>query len=109
MENLCKWVNVRLVTDVKRLDKLASKLTFVSSKIFNENLMAVQELKENLTLNRPAYVSMCILDISRIKMYEFHYLYIKKRYGDRAKLLFTNTDSLTYKIQAILERQRDVQ
>ena len=99
MENLRKRVDVRLVTDVKRLDKLTSKPTFVSSKIFNENLMAMHKLKENLTLNRPAYGGMAILDISKIRMYDFHCNYIKKRYGDRAKLLFTDTDSLTYKIE----------
>ena len=54
MENLRKRVDVRLVTNEKKLDKLTSKPTFVSSKIFNENLMAVQKIKETLTLNRPA-------------------------------------------------------
>ena len=56
MENLCKRVDVRLVTDEKKLDKLTSKPTFVSNKIFNENLMAVHKVKETLTLNRPSYV-----------------------------------------------------
>ena len=59
MENLRKWVDVRLVTDEKKLGKLTSKQTYVSSKIFNENLMAVHKVKETLTLNRPPYVSMC--------------------------------------------------
>ena len=100
MENLRKRVDVRLVTDEKKLDKLTSKPTYVSSKIFNENLMAVQEVKETLTLNRLAYVGMCILDLSKTLMYDFHYNYIKKKYGNRARLLFTDTDSLTYKIEA---------
>ena len=100
MENLRKRVDVRLVTNEKKLDKLTSKPTYVSSKIFNENLMAVHKVKETLTLNRPAYVGMCILDLSKTLMYDFHYNYIKKKYNNRARLLFTDTDSLTYEIEA---------
>ena len=92
MENLRKRVDVKLVTTYKKVDELTSKPTYVSGKIFNENLMAVHKIKETLTLNRPAYVGMCILDLSKTLMYDFHYNYIKKRYGDRAKLLFTDTD-----------------
>ena len=100
MENIRKRVDVRLITDEKRLLKMVSKPTYVSSKIFNENLVAVHKIKETLTLNRPAYVGMCILDLSKTLMYNFHYNYIKKKYGNKAKLLFTDTDSLTYEIEA---------
>ena len=100
MENIRKRVDVRLVTDEKKLLKYSSKPTYVSSKIFNENLVAVHKIKETLTLNRPAYVGMCILDLSKTLMYDFHHNYIKKKYGDKAKLLFTDTDSLTYEIEA---------
>ena len=98
MENIRKQVDVRLVTDEKKLLKMAAKPTYVSSKIFNENLAAVHKIKETLTLNRPAYVGMCILDLSKTLMYDFHYNYIKQKYGSEAKLLFTDTDSLTYEI-----------
>ena len=100
MENLHKRVDIRPVTDEKKLDKLTSKPTFVSSKIFNENLMAVHKVKETLTLNRLAYVGMCILYLSKMLMYDFHYNYIKKKYSNRARLLFTDTDSLTFEIEA---------
>ena len=100
MENIRKRVDVRLVTDEKKLLKLASKPTYVSSKIFNENLVAVHKIKETLTLNRPAYVGMCILDLSKTLMYDFHYNYIKDKYKEKARLLFTDTDSLTYEIEA---------
>ena len=100
MENIRKRVDVRLVTDENKLSKLTSKPTYVSSRIFNENLVAVHKIKETLTLNRPAYVGMCILDLSKTLIYDFHYNYIKKKYGDKAKLLFTDTDSLTYEIEA---------
>ena len=99
MENIRKRVDVRLVTGKKKLSKLASKPTYVSSKIFNENLVAVHKIKETLTLNRPAYAGMCILNLSKTLMYDFHYNYIKQKYDNKAKLLFTDTDSLTYEIQ----------
>ena len=99
MENIRKRVDVRLVTSKEKLLKLASKPTYVSSKIFNENLVAVHKIKETLTMNRPAYVGACILDLSKTLMYDFHYNYIKHKYGNKAKLLFTDTDSLTYEIE----------
>ena len=100
MENIRKRVDVRLITNEKKLLKYSSKPTYVSSKIFNQDLVAVHKIKETLTLNKPAYVGMCILDISKTLMYDFHYNYIKKKYGDKAKLLFTDTDSLCYQIEA---------
>ena len=90
MENLRKRVDVRLVTSEKKLNKLTSKPTFVSSKIFNENLMAVHKVKETLTLYKPAYVGMCILDLSKTLMYDFHYNYIK-----RSIIIEPNSCSLT--------------
>ena len=100
MENIRKRVDVRLVIDEKKLLKYASKPTYVSSKIINENLVAIHKIKETITLNRPAYIGMCILDLSKTHMYKFHYNHIKKKYGDKSKLLFTDTDSLTYEIEA---------
>ena len=100
MENLRKRVDIKLVTDEKKLVKLSSKPTFVSSKIFNENLVTVHKIKKTITLNKPAYVGMCILDLNKVLMYDFHYNYIKNKYGDKAKLLFTDTDSLTHEIEA---------
>ena len=78
VDNLRKRADVKLVTDEKKLMKLTSKPTFVTSKIFNEKLVAVHKIKETLTLNRPAYLGMRILDLSKTLMYDFHYNYIKK-------------------------------
>ena len=98
-ENLRKRVDVRLVTDQNKLSKLASKPTYVNSKIFTEDLVVAGKIKETLKLDRPAYVGMCILDLSKTLMYDFHYNYIKKRYNNKAKLLFIDTDSLCYEIE----------
>ena len=42
---------------------------------------------------------MCILELSKVLMYEFHYDYIKNKYGNNSKLLFTDTESLMYEIK----------
>ena len=99
MENLTKRCNVKLGTDKDHFLRLASKPTYVWSKIFSENLVAVNMKHERLKLDKPSYVGMCILDLSKTLMYDFHYNYIKRKYGDRAKLLFTDTDSLCYVIE----------
>ena len=66
--------------------------------IFNENLVAVHMKKTKLYFNKPVYLGMSILDLSKSLMYDFHYNYIKTNYGDKAKLLFTDTHSLAYEI-----------
>ena len=99
MENLRKRIDVKLVTSKQKLLKLSSKPTFVSSKIFTKDLIAVHKVKEVLTLDRPIYVGMSVLDLSKTLMYDFHYNYIKEIYGKNSKLLFTDTDSLTYEIK----------
>ena len=62
-------------------------------------MVAIRKNKVTLTLNKPAYVWMCILDLSKVLMYEFHYDYIKNKYGNNSKLLFTDADSLLYEIK----------
>eukprot|EP01043_Picozoa_sp_COSAG02_P110894 COSAG02_NODE_47032_length_344_cov_0.726531_1_plen_114_part_11 len=67
--------------------------------IYNESLTAIKMKKKSITLNKPIYCGMGILDLSKLHMYRFHYDYIKNKYGDRAQLLMTDTDSLMYHIK----------
>ena len=97
MENLQKRVNVRLVNNEKNFLKYTSRPTHITHKIFGKNYVAIHEIKPVLTLNKPIYVGFAVLELRRWLMYDF-----KKHFG--AKLLFNDTDSLTYKIRRCLSR-----
>ncbi|CAG8637950.1 8254_t:CDS:2 [Ambispora gerdemannii] len=103
MEDVKKRVNIDLVRQVgeeHRLCRLISDPAFVSRKIFyGTNLVAVHRRQTNVKLNKPEYVGACILDLSKYYMYDFWYGYLKKKYGDRVKLLYTDTDSLIIEIE----------
>ncbi len=96
MENVRNRVDVKLVTNEKALAKLAKKSNFNCANVFHENLIAVHMEKTAVKLDKPVQVGMAILDLSKTLMYRFHYDYVKPKWGDRAVLLFTDTDSLCY-------------
>ncbi len=99
MENVRNRVNVKLVTNEKALNKLVKKPNYKRVSEFHENLVAVHMEKTTVKLDKPIYLGMSILDLSKTLMYRFHYDYVKPKWGDKAKLLFTDTDSLCYEIQ----------
>ena len=94
MENIRNRVDIKLVNDKNKAERLAAKPNFKHCNIFSEDLTAIHMKKTFLTFNKPVYLGMCILDLSKTLMFDFHYNYMKKKYGDKAKLLFTDTDSL---------------
>ena len=96
MENLRNRIDVKLVSNKKDYLKWTSKPSYMSHKIFYNDLVEIQKSKVILTLNKPTYIGMCILELSKVLMYEFHYDYIKNKYGNNSRLLFTGTDSLMY-------------
>ena len=93
MKNLRNRIAVRLPNREKNYLKWISNPSYMTQKIFNNNLIAVLKSKVMLRFNKPAYVGMCILDFIKELMYEFHYDSIKNKYGSKARLLFTDTDS----------------
>ena len=99
MENIRNRVDIKLLNDKKREEKLSAKPNFNHCNIFSEDLIAIHMKKTNLDFNKPVYLGMCILDLSKTLMYDFHYNYIKRKYGDEAKLLLTDTDSTMYEIE----------
>ena len=99
MEAVRKRQNIKLISDEKLLNKYLSKPTLINRKIFDEDLVAVHMIKEKLVLNKPIYVGFAVLELSKWLMYDFHYGFIKNKYGSDAQLLFTDTDSLCYEIK----------
>ena len=99
MENLRNRLDVRLVSNKKDYLKWTSKPSYMSQKIFENDLVVICKNKGTLMLNKPAYIGMCILELSKVLMYEFHYDYIKKKCDHNSRLLFTDTDSLMYEIK----------
>ena len=100
MENLRNRIDVKLVNKDKDYLKCTSKPSYMSHKIFDlDNLVAICKSKVALKLNKPAYIGMCIIELSKVLMYEFHYDYIKNKCDNKSKLLFTDNDILMYEIK----------
>ena len=86
-----------MINDKKNYLKIVNKPNFVSQKITDKNFVAVHCKKKVLTLNKPIYVGFCVLELSKLLMYQFQYCYTLKTFND-VKLLFTDTDSLVYEV-----------
>ncbi|KYM93940.1 hypothetical protein ALC62_15447, partial [Cyphomyrmex costatus] len=102
MENLRDRVDVKLVTTWEgRYDAeaLIAKPNFHSRSVFAENLIAVKLRKLEVKHDKPIYVGMCILDISKTCLYEFHHEYMAPLFRDRCEIMYTYTDSLIYRIE----------
>ena len=98
MENLRKRINVRFVNNKKDFLKYTSKPTYVTHKLFDKDFAAIHEIKPVLMLNKPIYVGLIVLQLSKWMMYDFHYNFIQKNFN--AELLSTDTDSLIYEIKS---------
>ena len=107
IENLRKRIDVRLVNKAEDFLKYTSRPTYITHKIFGKDYAAIHDIKPVLILNKPIYVGFTVLDLSKWKMYDFRYNFIKKNFN--AELLLTDTDSLTYEIksESIYEEWKD--
>jgi hypothetical protein len=100
MENIRNRLNIELVNNPKRLEKLIAKTNFLDRTIYNENLAAIHMKRERLLFNKPLYIGMTILDLSKETMYSFNYDVMLPRYGgERLRLMYMDTDSFIYLIK----------
>ena len=99
MERLRKRIDLDLVTNPTRAKKLIARPTTLHWDIITENLVSIKKQKPKIIVDRPIYLGFCILELSKITMYKFHYEEIFSKYGWRAKLAYTDTNSFIYHIQ----------
>lgn len=92
-------LHINLVHTEQRLTTVVCQALIYRFKIFNADLVEVENKKVKLLLNKPVYIGQTILDLSKLVIYDFHYNFMKHLYEDNIKLLFTDTDCLMYEIE----------
>ena len=99
MENVRKHRDIKLVTTDKRRNQLVSEPNYHATKWFSENLLATDMKKIKVKMDKPVYLGLAILEISKTLMHEFWYDYIKPKYQNNAKLCYMDTDRFIINIK----------
>ena len=99
MENVRKHRDIKLLKTDKKRNKLVSEPHFHTMKLIDNNLAIIEMTKVKVKMNKPIYLGLSILDISKITMYEFWYDYVKIKYQDKARLCYMDTDSFVVNIK----------
>ena len=99
IENIRKHRDIKLVTTNKKRNKLVSEPNYHTMNYISEDLSIIEMNKTKVKMNKPIYLGLSILDISKILMYEFWYDYMKPKYGNRVKLCYMDTDSSVMNIK----------
>ena len=108
MENVRRRRKIDIVTSPQKLKKLVAQPTFKSITSFGENLSAVERLKTKVYMNKPIYIGLCVLDVSKWLMYDFYYNTLNHMFPNSVRLLFTDTDSLCVSIEGCDNVYREI-
>ena len=88
-----KYRNIKLVTIEIRRNSLASEPNYHTTKFFTGNLLAAEMKKKSILMNKPVYLGLSKLDVSKSVMHKFWYDYLNPKYGENAKRCYVDTDS----------------
>ena len=98
MDNIRKHRDIKLVTTDKERSKLVSEPNFHTMNLISEDLSIIEMKKTKIKMNKPIYLGLLILEISKILMYEFWCDYMKPKYNDNVRLCYMDTDSFVMNI-----------
>ena len=96
MEDKRKHLDFEIVSDERRFMKCVNNPSFKHSHIINENLVGVEKQKPKLKLDKPIFIGMSILDLSKQHMYKFYYDVMKPKYEENIRMVYTDTDSFAF-------------
>ena len=99
MENVRKHRDIKLVTTDKRRTQLLSEPSYHTTKWFSENLLAIEMKKIKVKMNKPVYLGLSVLEISKTLMYELWFNFMKPEYNDSVELCYMDTDSFIMHIK----------
>ena len=109
MENVRKHRDIKLVTTDKRTNQLVSEANYHTTKWLSENLLSIEMKKAKVKMNKPIYLGLSILEISKTLMCEFCYDYMKGKYGNNVKFCYMHTDSfIMHKEEKIEDFYEDI-
>ena len=101
MKNVRKNGDIKLVATEKRKNYLVSQPNYHTAKFFIENMLAIEmKKKAEIIMNKPAYLGLSILELSKILMHEFWYHYVKPKYDEKAKLCYMDANSFVVYIKS---------
>ena len=99
MESIRKHNDIKLVTTDKKRSKLVSEPNYHTINLISEDLSIIEMKKTKVKMNKPIYLGLSILEISKILMYEFWYDYMKPKYGNDVRLCYMDTGSFIMNIK----------
>ena len=99
MENMRKHRDIKLVTTDRKRSKLVSEPNYHTINLISEDLSIIEMKKTKVKMNKPIYLDLSILEISKTLMYEFWYDYMKPKYKNDVKLRYMDTDSFIMNIK----------
>ena len=99
MWNIRNHKDIKLTTADKKRSKLVSEPNYHTINLISEDLSIIEMKKTKVKMNKPIYLGLSILEISKILMYEFWYDYMKPKYGNDVKLCYMDRDNFIMNIK----------